>query len=87
MAIVSAPIASRPMTYAEYRTREAEASQKHEYLRGGVFAMAGGTPEHARLQSRLAIELGRLLEGRPCELFSSDLRVRVLETDLSTYPV
>jgi Uma2 family endonuclease len=74
------------MTYAEYRTREAEASGKHEYLRGEVFAMAGGTPEHARLQSRLATELGRLLAGTPCEPFSSDLRVRVVETDFSTYP-
>jgi Uma2 family endonuclease len=86
MAAVSVPIASTHMSYAEYRAREGEAPQKHEYLRGNVFAMAGGTPEHARLQSRLAIELGRLLEGRPCEPFSSDLRVRVLGTDLSTYP-
>ncbi len=83
---VSVRGASTRMSYDEYRARETEAPQKHEYLRGDVFAMAGGTPEHARLQSRVAIELGRLLEGRPCEPFSSDLRVRVLETDLSTYP-
>ncbi len=74
------------MTYAAYRAQEAGGDGKHEYLRGEVFEMAGGTPEHARLQSRMAAELGRLLSGRPCEAFSSDLRVRVVETNLATYP-
>ena len=74
------------ISYAEYLSREAVAPQKNEYLRGDVFAMAGGTPEHARLQARALVELGRLLAGRSCEPFSSDLRVRVQETDLSTYP-
>lgn len=83
---MSQAIASTQMTYREYVAREASTDVKHEYLRGEVHAMAGGTPEHARLQARMAAELGRLLTGRPCETFSSDLRVRGVETDLSTYP-
>jgi Uma2 family endonuclease len=83
---VSQPAAPVHMTHAEYRAHEATAATKHEYLRGEVFAMAGGTPEHARLQARMAGELARLLAGRPCEAYSSDLRVRVVETDFSTYP-
>jgi Uma2 family endonuclease len=74
------------MIYAAYLARQAVATGKEEYLHGEVFAMAGGTPEHARLQSRMASELERLLAGQPCEPFSSDLRVRVVATDLSTYP-
>jgi Uma2 family endonuclease len=74
------------MTYADYVAFERGAETKHEYVNGEVYAMAGGSPEHARLQARLARLLGNALEDQPCEVFSSDLRVRVLETKRSTYP-
>lgn len=74
------------MTYAAYLAAEEVSETKHEYLRGEVHAMAGGTPEHAGLQSAVLIELGVALRGRPCRAYGSDLRVRVEATDLSTYP-
>lgn len=61
-------------------------SVKHEFLNGEVFAVAGGTPEHGRLAVRVAAELAVQLRGRPCEPFSSDVRVRVRATGLTTYP-
>ena len=36
-------------TYAEYLALEATSNVKHEYLDGQIYAMAGGTPEHAAL--------------------------------------
>ena len=48
--------------------------------------MAGGTPEHGRLAARMAAALARAIVGRPCETFSSDVRVRVLATDFTSYP-
>lgn len=74
------------MTYPEYLAFEAAAPSKHEYLCGEVFALAGGTPEHAGLAAAMAAVLARALEDRPCRAFSSDGRVRVEATDLSTYP-
>ena len=74
------------MDYASYLALEAKAAEKHEYVNGEVYAMAGGTPEHARLQSRLSQLLGQALEGKPCAVFSSDLRVRITATGRSTYP-
>jgi Uma2 family endonuclease len=74
------------MTYAEYCELEREAGVKHEYLRGEVFAMAGGTLEHGRLAARVNHLLSREFEGRPCSVFSSDVRVRIDATDLDTYP-
>lgn len=73
-------------TYAEYLVLEASGETKHEYLRGEVWAMAGGTPEHGRLQANVIRELFRLLGDRPCAVFTSDVRVRIEETDRSTYP-
>ncbi len=80
--------ASQPnrMTHAAYLDTEQGSAIKHEYLRGEVYAMAGGTPEHAALAMAVGAALTTALAGRRSRVFSSDLRVRVESTDLSTYP-
>lgn len=79
--------AQRPsMSYAEFLAHEETSGVRHEYLRGETFAMAGGTPEHAVLCASLMGELRTRLTGGPCRVFSSDLRVRIEETDFSCYP-
>ncbi len=78
--------AQSTMTYAEYVAAEVASTVKHEWLRGEVFAMAGGTLEHARLGASVTGELRASLRGRPCGVFSSDLRVKVEATGLTTYP-
>jgi Uma2 family endonuclease len=80
------PNPSHRITYAEYLEAEQASTIKHEFLRGEVYAMAGGSPEHAALAAAIITELGIALRGQPCRVFSSDLRVRVDATDLSTYP-
>ena len=42
------------MTYAEYLALEDVSPERHEYLRGEVYAMSGGTPEHAALEAAIA---------------------------------
>jgi Uma2 family endonuclease len=74
------------MTYAEYLAAEAKADVRHEYLQGDVWEMAGGTIEHGALALAIAGELRQALRGKPCRAFSSDVRVRIQETGLTTYP-
>lgn len=74
------------MSYEQYLAAERASAVRHEYLRGEVFAMAGGTPEHAALAMAIGVQLGTALGNRSCRVFGSDLRVRVEATDLSTYP-
>ncbi|WP_437972569.1 Uma2 family endonuclease [Sorangium sp. So ce260] len=83
---MNAPARKLSCTYAEYLEQERASPTKHEFLGGEIFAMAGGTPEHARLAARVTVALGAQLTRRPCDVFSSDLRVRVLATGLATYP-
>lgn len=71
-------------TYAEYLSLEEEGSVRHEYLDGEIYAMAGGSPEHAALAAAVIRRIGRLPRG--CRIFTSDLRVRIAGTGLSTYP-
>ncbi len=78
--------ARKRVTYAEYVALEAASQDKHEFISGLVIAMSGGTIEHGRLMSRLTVLLSRGLEGRPCVVLSSDVRVRIRAADRATYP-
>jgi Uma2 family endonuclease len=72
--------------YEEYRRFEDSNPAKHEFVAGQILAMAGGTPAHARLQGAVLYALERRLEGKACQPFPSDLRVRVRATGMATYP-
>jgi Uma2 family endonuclease len=74
------------MSYREYVAAEVEADRRHEFLNGEVFAMAGGTPEHGALAAAMIGELGAELRGKPCRVYSSDVRVRIEATGFTTYP-
>ncbi|MBX3249589.1 MAG: Uma2 family endonuclease [Myxococcales bacterium] len=73
-------------TFREYLEVEAASPIRHEFLDGVVYAMAGGSPEHAGIAANLIRLLGNALETRPCRVFTADLRIRCLESGLATYP-
>jgi Uma2 family endonuclease len=73
-------------TWEQYLTLSGESSFKLEFFAGEIYAMAGGTPAHAALGLNMGAELRVRLKGTPCRAYSSDLRIRVEETGLGTYP-
>jgi Uma2 family endonuclease len=73
-------------TWRQYLELEHGSPIKHEFLAGEIFAMAGGTPEHAALGAAVQRDLGVQLKGAPCRAYSSDLSIRVQATGLATYP-
>ncbi len=73
-------------TFEEYVSLEQDSGTKHEYLDGQVWAMAGGTPDHAAIAGNILTMLNVQLAGRKCRVFTSDLRVRSKATGLGTYP-
>lgn len=79
------PLPNR-MTYEEYLAFSAAAEVKHEYINGEAYAMAGGTLEHSAIAARLIGIVIRGLRGRPCQVFTSDLRIRVATTRANFYP-
>jgi len=72
-------------SYREYLELLELSSVKLEYCDGEIYAMAGGTPTHADLGASATRLLGNALLGR-CRVSSSDLKVRVEATDLTTFP-
>ena len=73
-------------SFDEYLDLEETAGVRHEFLDGAIYAMAGGTPEHAAMCAAITASLGRQLESSLCRVYSSDLRLRVVATGLATYP-
>lgn len=73
-------------TFAEYLDLEEMSPSKHEFLDGVVYAMAGGSPEHAAVAANVIALLRNALARRSYRVYTSDLRVRVAETGLGTYP-
>ncbi|PRQ03921.1 Uma2 family endonuclease [Enhygromyxa salina] len=73
------------VSYAEYLRQEQLELHKHQWIDGEVYAMVGGTPEHARIQARLIRLIGNAVEGGQCQVFTSDLRIRSRATNIATY--
>jgi len=65
---------SKRMTFQEYIAFEEASELRHEFYKGEIFAMAGGTPEHAALCTNILAALGQL-KG-PCRAFNEALRIR-----------
>jgi Uma2 family endonuclease len=72
-------------SYEDYLAALAVSGLKLEYCDGEIYAMAGGTPAHADLAAAMIRLLGNAFLGE-CRVSSSDLKVRVEATDLSTFP-
>lgn len=72
-------------SYEEYLAVLEVSGVKLEYCDGEIYAMAGGTPAHADLAASATRLLGNALRSE-CRVSSSDLKVRIEATDLSTFP-
>src|SRR5690242_2577533 len=73
------------LTPDEYLAWERTQPVRHEYYRGEVFAMAGGSMRHNVLCARVIEALGAQLRGR-CLVMTSDQRVVAAERDRYVYP-
>ena len=74
-------------SFENYLATERECiDEKHEYVAGEVFAMAGASYNHNLITANLVRRLGNQLDGRPCTVLTSDMRVRVATADACAYP-
>jgi Uma2 family endonuclease len=79
----------QPKTYVtpeEYLAFERGCEYRNEYLNGEIRAMTGASREHNLIGLNIASELRARLKGRPCEVYHTDMRVRVPSANVYTYP-
>ncbi len=70
----------------EYLSIERGAKEKHEYFEGKVIAMGGASLAHNRIVVNLIKKTGSFLEGKPCEILPSDIRISAPSYKSYMYP-
>ena len=73
-------------TPEEYLARERKALTKSEYRDGQIHAMPGTSRAHNLITVHVTGELYIQLRTRSCEVYPSDMRVKVSAAGLYTYP-
>ena len=74
------------LSLAQYLEHELRTGEKHEYYRGEIFAMVGGTPRHSLIATNFSGEARQRLVDKPCVPYNGDLRIKVESAGLYTYP-
>jgi Uma2 family endonuclease len=65
---------------AEFLAWEERQETKHEFDGTAPVAMVGGIVTHARIQANLITTLHQRLRGKPCEVFGSELKLKMART-------
>jgi len=73
-------------TLEEYLALERKAKYKSEYFNGEIFAMSGASERHNLIVGNVFAALHAQFRNRPCKAYASDMRVKVGQTGLYTYP-
>ena len=67
------------MSMAEFLAWEEHQPERHEFYRGDIFAMVGGSARHNRVILNLAARLGSHFEGTPCQVFAEGMKVELAQ--------
>jgi len=74
------------LDFDELMEFEANSEVRHEYIGGRLYAMAGGTPNHADIGTNINAAVQPRLRGKPCRGSSNDQRVRFDNAQNWFYP-
>src|SRR5439155_26522192 len=64
------------ISVAEYLRSEARSPVRHEYVRGEVYAMPGGTFRHNLIAGNIFVRLKAAARGGPCHVYINDVEVQ-----------
>ncbi|KAB0241312.1 Uma2 family endonuclease [Microcystis aeruginosa EAWAG127a] len=70
----------------DYLATERIAKDKHEYIRGQTYAMAGASKAHGMIIINLATLLKNRLRGSGCLVYGTDMKVRLEIANSYFYP-
>ena len=73
---MSWPKAETLFTELEYLALERASEERHEFLDGLIYLMAGESPAHGTICTNLVMIVASQLRGTPCQAWSKDTKVR-----------
>jgi Uma2 family endonuclease len=74
------------MSADEFLAWEATQTERHEFVNGEVFAMAGAEDRHVTVTGNLYMSLRQALAGTPCRTYMTAMKVQPLGTASFFYP-
>lgn len=78
--------ADRLYTADEYLAIDRASDQRNEFVNGRIYAMTGTSIPHNIIVGNISGELRNRLRGRPCRAFVENVRLKVSESGMYTYP-
>ena len=73
---MGAPKARPYFTVAQYLAIERKSKDRHEFLDGEIYAMAGESGEHGDISVNVVTSVAYQLRGKPCRARTIDTKVR-----------
>ena len=70
----------------EYLAQELTANERHEYVDGKIYLMAGSSKRHNRIALNIASYFNQLTRDSNCQVYASDMKVRIKERSSYYYP-
>lgn len=64
-----------PTSIADYLQQEQQATLRHEYVDGYLFAMAGGSKAHNQIATNIVSLIRPKIRGTPCRIYMADMKV------------
>ncbi|MBT4836856.1 MAG: Uma2 family endonuclease [Methylococcales bacterium] len=74
------------MKAEDYLIFERSSELRHEFVDGAIFSMAGASKKHNQISSNLVRMIGNDLLKKPCNIYSSDMRVKNKNVEKYSYP-
>jgi Uma2 family endonuclease len=78
------PLSADWMNEADYLVAEQQATERHEYVNGRVYAMAGASKRHNRIAGNIYRAV--MVAGSPCTAYISDMKVHSNKYHSYYYP-
>ncbi|HZS43555.1 MAG TPA: Uma2 family endonuclease [Blastocatellia bacterium] len=82
---MSLPRSEHIYTVEEYLALERQSEERHEFLDGQIYAMAGESEAHADISVNLVRELSANLRDTSCRVWTKDTKVRCGPTPTSRH--
>lgn len=80
------PVLKPGFSAEDYLAWEAAQAERHEYLNGKVFNMAGAEDRHVTATLNVAMALRQHFTGSPCRVYLQDMKVQAEAGNAFFYP-
>jgi Uma2 family endonuclease len=83
---MAVPQPKAPFSADDFLAWDATQTERHEFVNGEVFAMAGGEDRHASVSGNLFAALHSHLKSSRCRVYMNDVKLQVAAANAFFYP-